>query len=402
MGLLDRFFGTPTPERFARQVINQLRQAGDPRQVEFDRDNFQLRFYEDGSNAGVANLTNFFAEHQQLPRKERSQHLRHIVRGLLTYLKEVPSDFEDARHDLRPIVRSRAYIELLRLQSQLEGHEGPSIPHELIGDHLCAALVYDLPESMQSVSAEQLESWGVTYYEAMEAAHRNLAEVDVRIAQLGSSVYATATGDAYDASRLLMLDLIHQLDVEGAPVALVPNRDTLLIAGSEDEEGLGAIAELADSALEAPRPMNALPVILINDEWHTWELSADHPHYQKFRLLEIKSLGAEYADQKALLESLYHRDGEDVFVASYSAFQDEEQRYVSYCVWGEGIDSLLPRADQVMFARREDETFIRGNWDFVQQVVGDLMVPTDAYPQRFRVREFPSEHQLAEIEAGPK
>ena len=38
-----------------------------------------------------------------------------------------------------------------------------------------------------------------------------------------------------------------------------------------------------------------------------------------------------------------------------------------------------------------------GDWDRVQEVVGDLMEETDHYPPRFRVREFPSNEALESI-----
>jgi hypothetical protein len=37
------------------------------------------------------------------------------------------------------------------------------------------------------------------------------------------------------------------------------------------------------------------------------------------------------------------------------------------------------------------------DWDKVQKVAGDLMEETDLYPARYRVREFPTDEQLAEI-----
>lgn len=38
-----------------------------------------------------------------------------------------------------------------------------------------------------------------------------------------------------------------------------------------------------------------------------------------------------------------------------------------------------------------------GSWERVREAVGDLLEPTEHYPARFRVREFPGEAVLAEI-----
>ena len=50
---------------------------------------------------------------------------------------------------------------------------------------------------------------------------------------------------------------------------------------------------------------------------------------------------------------------------------------------------------------REDERVTAAEWDRVAAIVGPLIVPDESYyPVRYRVREFPSEQLLAEIEAA--
>ena len=61
------------------------------------------------------------------------------------------------------------------------------------------------------------------------------------------------TGDCYDASRLLLLDTIRQFRVKGDYIAMVPNRDTLIVTGAEDADGLKAMVGLAKDAVQKPR-----------------------------------------------------------------------------------------------------------------------------------------------------
>lgn len=401
MNLFDKVFGPPSRDKFAQQVLEALRTAGDTRKVKYDSENFRLEFEADDGLAGISNLANFYAEHCKVPRAGRKQHLRHVVRGLLTVLKQVPQEFEDARHDLRPIVRSRSYLELLRFQPQLTNPDVPLLPHHPVGEHLVAALVFDLPESMQSVSQDNLDQWGVTYFEAMETARHNLAETEFTFAKIGDGLYASLTGDNYDASRLLLPQLIERLEVEGPHVAVVANRDTLLITGRDDEGGLGMLAAIAEKALDDPRPLCGIPVIMHGDEWATWAPEPDHPLAQKFRLLEVKTMSGEYADQQRLLQEWNEKRGEDVFVASYSGMQSPAGEVTSFCVWSEGVDSLLPQAHKVMLFRPETEQTIAGDWEIVRRVAGGLLQPApDLYPPRYRAREFPSEAQLQEIQAA--
>ena len=83
---------------------------------------------------------------------------------------------------------------------------------------------------MRSIIQEDLDKWGVSLYEALEAARRNLEQMgNIAFASLqndaGDGVYFSAVGDNYDASRLVMLDLIRKFQVRGDYVAMVPNRE---------------------------------------------------------------------------------------------------------------------------------------------------------------------------------
>jgi hypothetical protein len=111
--------------------------------------------------------------------------------------------------------------------------------------------------------------------------------------------------------------------------------------------------------------------------------------------LQLQSLGQDYAIQKDLLDGLHKKTGQDIWVASYSALQENETgKSHSYCVWTQGTDPLLPRAEEVYFlvvqGEREGQVVARASWDRVQQVVGHLLEPQGIYPVRYRVKGFPT------------
>ena len=58
---------------------------------------------------------------------------------------------------------------------------------------------------MRSISQANLDAWGVTFYEALEAPMENLLALPAKFIgpPSGEGVYLSATGDSYDASRLL-------------------------------------------------------------------------------------------------------------------------------------------------------------------------------------------------------
>jgi hypothetical protein len=76
--------------------------------------------------------------------------------------------------------------------------------------------------------------------------------------------------------------------------------------------------------------------------WADWMPPEDHPLHRRFWQIETNWVAVRYAEQKKVLEDVHRRQGIDVFVAGFSAIHKEDGEMVSYCVWGEGVDSLLP------------------------------------------------------------
>jgi len=410
MDLLSRFFGPPSQDQFARVIMRAFRAAGDTRSFEYQADQFRLvvpgESEETGSegapSAEVLNLHNFYAEHCSLSRAQRKEHLRQVVRGVCQGKIEMPDEFAHAAPDLRPRIWPRSMFAKLELQQRIEGGNEVDVPRYLIGNHLSLGLVYDLPHSMRSISGEDLKTWGVTWYEAMEAAKGALSEVEFAVAKIGDHLYASASGDNYDASRLILTDLIQQMDVDGDHVAMIPNRDTLLVTGSADEIGLGIMVELAEKALEDPRPLGSTPLRLVDGEWVDWMPALEHPLRNKFRELERKYFYLEYADQKGSLEQLYARNRINIFVATCTAVRHQETEEVfTYCVWPEGLETMLPVCDKVILGA-EGQPGQMADWDKVQAIAGELMIEEEQlYPPRFRVRQFPTPAQLELIGGEP-
>ena len=268
-------------------------------------------------------------------------------------------------------------------------------PYEILGEHFGIGIVYDLPEAMRSIPQASLDAWGVTFYEAMEAAMENLLSLEGKFIgpESGEGVYLSATGDNYDASRLLIKDAIRHFQVKGDHIAMVPNRENLIVVGSEDVAGLAGMVKLAAKALKEPRPISGIALRLDGDEWTPWMPPPSHPSYKDFPELRLQTLGHDYAQQKDMLDKLHAKNGEDVFVANFSAIKSPDGKLFSYATWTATTNSLLPKTDVLVLGR------IGGNiamveWEKVVDVAGDLMEPLDIYPPRFRVRGFPSEKQL--------
>lgn len=404
MGWMDYFFGPPGKDKFARLMLAEIAKTKLEGPLKYDAEHFLLQ-RQDG---GFINLANIYQEYCQAPRADRQAVLQRFIKGSLASRQfELPEEFEDIHPDLLPVIRSRFQIEAVRLQARLSGG-GPdkvNIPQQLIGDHLALSLVYDLPHAMRSIGQQELDNWNVTFYEAVEAARHNLEQMNnFAVASLDDRVFATATGDNYDASRLLLVDVIKTFPVRGLAVAIVPNRDTLLIAGQDDAEGLQLLATLAEEAYQKPRPISGAMLTLVDDEWQSWLPPLDSPAYNRLHDLQLRSIGGEYTDQKELLEQIHNASGEDLFVSSFSGVQDTKTGVTSsYCVWPRGVPTLLPETEEVYLTGgnpAEPKLLARTSWNRMQQVVGHLLQEQDCYPPRYLVNEFPTDKQLAQLDLG--
>lgn len=384
-----------TRDEFAQHLASELQRVGSTGSWEFDAEQFSLRCEDPEA---VVNLGNFHAEHEKLPQEDQETHLRRIVVSILSSHQELPDELEHARHDLRLKLWCRATIDKMDLKAQVEGKPGLEMPLVPVGEHLYASVVFDFPTAVRSIQSEDLETWGVTPYQAIEIAKQNLIEDEAVLVSSGDSFYASVTGDSYDATRLLLTDRIRGLNVEGEHIAMVPNRDCLLITGSDDEEGLATMLQVAEQATQDPRPMLPLPLRLVGDEWVDWLPTADHPLYPTFQLLELKYVYPEYNEQQDLLNALHNSRGEAVYAASLTAVRRDDDSLLSYTVWSEGLEILLPKSQFIVFSDGNSEgALASGTWDRVREVVGDLMEETDWYPLRYRVRNFPTAEQLKAI-----
>ena len=408
MGLSDRRIRKLSKEQFARLMLDALRQAGEKADLRYEADEFRLvATGERAGEVGIFNLTNAYGEYCAAGKDKKHTVLRRFVRSWFSRFKDIPEDFADARPDLLPVIRSRSYFELLRLRLEVEDKVRLNSPHRIIGEHFGLGLAYDLPEAMRIISQDHLDGWKVAFEDVLQGAMTNLTEISRQAFENPfPGVWVSPWRDNYDAARLLLPDLLRDQAVEGDLIAFAPNRDTLILTGSDDAAGLARMVDLAEEAFQPPRPLLGLALRLEGDEWQPYLPPADHPLHSRFKRLWVQSMSHDYHDQKELLDKGFEKKGEDVFVGSFVVIQHKDTgRVRSYSVWSEGIDTLLPKTDLVFFVGpkpgQDDPGIVaEGQWDRVCQVVGHLMERTDFYPERYRVKEFPSQEQLAAIVKG--
>ena len=396
MGLLDKFFGPPSKDKFGKIFIKGIQRAGEKRKVVYDPKQSCIVVANTGRRMY---LDNIYAEYNSTPPAAQADTMRRFVRSWFDSEKSMPDEYLDASHDLLPAIRSRAYFAVFSLMTQIEGKRASDIAYQPLGEDMAVSLVYDFRDAMRSIGKADLERWNVTFYEALEVARDNLQKLPSRFIgpQQGPGIYLSATNDNYDAARLLLLDMIRQFQVRGEYVAMVPNRDTLIVTGSEDVEGVKGMAALAKDSLKKPRPMSGLALRLEGDEWLPWMPDRSHPAYPDYRTLQIQTYGQNYAEQKHLLDKLHESTKKDIFVAGIIAVNAATSGAVfTYCVWSKGCHAWLPRTDRVVFFEENREP-VATDWSRAVAGLGDLMKPLDMFPERYEVFEYPTDEQLKAI-----
>lgn len=384
----------PTRAEFANSVLAALAKFSD---ITFAYDAENFRLIDKDKKGKKVNLANVYQEHLELKVSERADHIARIAKLFSKRDSNVPDDYDSAKPNLRPKIWSRFMLENAKLRQRLTGGASMDLPLYPLGEHLFISLVYDTDTSMRSVSNKDLKTWGVTYDEALKAATANLGKATKAYSRIGEHFHSSVSGDSYDSSRVL-LDHVRNFKVKGDHISLVPSRDMLEVAGSDDPESLKMMFDLAGMQKLA-RPLSPLPLIWKKDKWIDWLPRKDHEIRPVFDALHLKFTGELYGQQKKLLQKVLEHEGEDIFVASFTAVQDPDTKVIrSFCVWSNGVDTLLPKTQLVVICAKQGEMTAIGEWDHVRKVVGDLIEVDDSvYPTRYRVKDFPSEAQLKEI-----
>jgi hypothetical protein len=149
------------------------------------------------------------------------------------------------------------------------------------------------------------------------------------------------------------------------------------------------------------------PITLFDVSAQACRIAGEVRDFEPSRWMPAKHLKrmddfARYAVATVLLtlSRLHEKKGTDVFVASYTVAEKEDGTVFSYAVWTRGVPTLLPKADWIAFGSVDDEdkgTAAIASWDKAEQIVGHLMQPTDLYPLRVHVTDFPTPAELAEL-----
>lgn len=354
-------------DEFARSLADLLR--ADPRVAQVAvRDDFALDVeLKDGENSRLF-LDNYFHESSNFPPGEREVEVLRRVSAALRPPEATPT-WSAASARVLPVLRPHGFF---RLEAVVAAQKTPTVASQPFLPYLDLALVLDEPDRMSYVTVDDLASWSVGPEQALVQAIENAGRLPPPEFDEETALYSVDAGDTYESSRLAIPGLLASFSdrVEGRPVAIIPTRSRCVIAGDADPIALQALAEMAQQEYEGSNRSLSPAVYTVDGagEVVPLELPADHPACHAVRLGHVKLALTEYGNQKETLDTVHEREGIDVFVASLTGIVRRDGLPITWTIWGEGIDSLLPAADLVRFMFEDEES---------KPAAGGFMVPLD-------------------------
>lgn len=388
-----------TRDEFARLAMDNLRAAGDRRPMRYVAEEFAIHF----ENQDVFYLGNMYRQYTRTGNLNAALR-RWLATAADAATAEPPEDYKDVSASLLPSVASCMRPTAMATITLKEGHKSnPSgeWAHQIIAEYLAVGLVYDRPDCMVYVTPERLDRWHVDYRDAMAAALRNLKKRPVRFvpAMPWPGIHRLANNDNYDSARLLLVEEIRRLRVKGDHVAAAPNRDALLVMGSEDQAALVTLADLVQEEVSHERAISGVVFRLHGSSWRPWLPEPDTPAYEKLRRLRLESIGEYYAVQRRYFEALAERGEHVPFTANYTLIsrKDSGELIGTVAVWAEGIRTLLPRTDHVGLIRSDKSAVWMVPWGQLVEACGKLMEPQGMHPERYKVTEFPGDDVLVHL-----
>lgn len=398
MGLFN-LFGKPSHGKFARLMTKALLSEGYEKSIEYDEDTFSLIL----DKQSRLFLGNVYSEYVDSHYSERKFILNKYAIATITLNQApvIPQSFEEGKSHLLPRIRNNAYYQYNDMMMRADGINRLPFLYKPFTHHLCVELCYDMKHSTCAIAEEHLSKWGIGFNDVFMIAKDNMWSISNEdFNEVHPGVYLSPWQDAHDASRMILHDLIWQYKVKGDPVITVPDRDHLLLTGSEDLQGLEALAALTKEVIQnTNRHITGQAYRLEGTTWKPFMPGADHPAYAGLREVRSLSRYKYYDNQKAAMEKLQPEEFGEHFVASILYCQDKNsQSEFTLCAWSDA-PTLLPRTDRIALSNPDAE--VEGlvvNWEDAEKIVGHLMKQRkDLIPTRYEVNELPSTAQMQQL-----
>jgi hypothetical protein len=384
-------------DEFAQRVLAAVREAG-ATEAWYDREEFAIGYrQEPGTDPpGWINMGAIYHNWQGLEPAEFDGQIRGFVDATLNG-RPVPETWEEARADLRPVLRASTYG-LDGTHADWGPLRRPALPY------LSEMVVLDLPAVMSYVTDDMAAKWGVRPAEVFKAARANLTALAAGPppggdGKVGTVLRFVEDGDSYMVSRILLDGWLARLApaVGGRPVAFVPDHSSLIVA-ADDPGVLTALFKLAaDEYREAARSLSPAAYTCAPDgRVVPYRVLDDHPLAATVHRAEVMLAAIEYSQQGSWLED--EPDEQESYVAGLLVGTRPDGSVFTVASWGEGVDTLLPEAQYVGFSGEDGAPPFLVPWKTVVREA-NLLPVVGLDPPRYRVTGWPAPAVLDRLRA---
>jgi uncharacterized protein YtpQ (UPF0354 family) len=253
------------PAEFTREVAAALQRAVPDRKIEIPGD-LRLKLHTADGGGFVVYLDNPYQAYQTRP-LAKDRIIAHFMSGYVAVLTGKVSGPIDRAHIL-PLLKQEAWLTQASGEAELRGATNAQEVHRTFTDDLVIVYVVDMPEHMIFVDGQQMAALGLDGEGLHKLALENLKQQFLGLL-LGrkDGVYRVTCGGIYDASLILLdhLSAVARWMVSGNLIVAVPAEDCLLVAGSEDTDGIRKLSELSQEHFtNAVHPLS--PTLLVRRE----------------------------------------------------------------------------------------------------------------------------------------
>lgn len=341
-------------------------------------------------------LTNTFAETRELPPEEKREAIRRLLRVFDPAAAE--QTWDEAQGALVPVLRIASFAWF-----------GKGLVWRPLTPYLRIFVGIDDETSITYATPERVDQWQQDELLVLARAFANLqahveAAPDCEPYDTSAPypIWHVTRNDSYEASRLALpryLDGFRD-KVHGAPIAIVPHRSLLVIAGDADHDAIARLAQMAESEFAASTRAVSPAVYTVDMHGNVVPLRLPAEHPQHFAVERGHYLLAQtcHADQKKWLEERFEREGTDIFVASFGLLSKKETGAVRS--WGsmtKDVQTLLPKTELVALNDLvEKPCFVP--WDVLFELAPECFEPAPEFePFRVRIIGWPKPQVLAAL-----
>ncbi len=238
-----------TEKEFATILLDSLQSKYPSKQFSLQNDNC-IVIIKDQKEDFQFFLDNAYIQFKQSPEKADQ-----VINAFIAALPDLNHKQEKKMlvDDIMPVIKSQLFFDQAR-----EATKGRGKSFELIAekytDELYVTYGLDHDNKIQFLKKEDLKELAVPEDSLRAIAVRNLYKKLPQMEKHGSDGYYMVTAGGYYESSLILLPTMWQKEkfpVTGDFVVAIPNRDILLITGSQDMKGLNILKKSVENSFNS-------------------------------------------------------------------------------------------------------------------------------------------------------